>query len=968
MKKGLNMTANSKILQCFYGLAGFSLILLTGCLEGRGGVGADPNIVPTTTTTTVPSAVIQEVRKIVSVGAGQSFNSQTATRSDLEIDPVFKTPGVVYFDRSFAVSPVVGALKYASMNAQGAWDVEIVDTNSPRTAITNTCAGGANSANCIGALNVAWPAAAQAEFYDLAFFNYSVNAQPAVAYAYGTGGTGSPMTGKSIRFALRDSEGRWSIETAVTGAQIVSLTGGNGPALTTLEAPIRAVKMLVDDSNRAHLYAAVYSATATSSVLIYTMRTAAGTWTTPVAVTTTTPSTLTTVGAGVVFAAGTGVNQSGAAWCKYASGGSSTDGVNAILSFATVDNSPAASTQGFLIRCATANPNGSCATWQGLDFHSGCTGAAPCVTTTPASAAATANQFQRSDLAIDPNNGAIYLSYFTAAPSLTAPATLATGILATKSTYACDAGLSSTPWSAVRAHPTAANGTIGLNIATDGVSLILSNLVAAGATSAIVNKLPVAMAANFAVPADQATVEGTTGAYIGGSLRYDQDTGFFWGSYGALTGSAVGTAGNDLKVYGFTSAEVSNTAPPISISFVDQTNFVFQPTALPQMDAAKAPNGTVGYVYFYQEPGANPTLSKVYYGVRGGSSTAPTFGERVVSNSIVGATTFMNGLHPSLAYDSQSNPVVAFLDQGVAANSGFLMVARSANGGVGFSLDRVDGSTVATNNVGQFTSVDVSADDTIGVAYYDFSTGPTGQRLKFAKRTKNGGWRKYVVDGPGSTCSTTASSGIGRYAVMKWTSTGRPFIVYQSAETGVKSLKVAFATEAETSATYTWTCFLIDTAAQGSNPRGEGIDLVMHQGKPVIVHYDSGVGALRLVTCSAPDALVCGQAGASNFSGERPNYIIGAVQSIASKPSVQVTSSGKIVVAFHGPADQGLYVAFKSGSTWDLNPTLIEGSRTNFDSNLTGSHGVLLLNQDEEPLLFYRSAENYIRYYSKEID
>jgi hypothetical protein len=69
----------------------------------------------------------------------------------------------------------------------------------------------------------------------------------------------------------------WAIETAVTGTQILNLTtGAVGAQLATLEYPIKGLRMLVDDSNRVHLTFAIYAATQNNSVLVYTMRTAAG--------------------------------------------------------------------------------------------------------------------------------------------------------------------------------------------------------------------------------------------------------------------------------------------------------------------------------------------------------------------------------------------------------------------------------------------------------------------------------------------------------------------------------------------------------------------------------------------------------------------------------------------------------------------------------------------------------------------
>lgn len=957
-------------------LLGAAIVSLSACKTEN--VAQGITVVSTPTPTPTPTTVT-DVKRTVSVGAGVNFNSMTASWSEMALNPINHTPAVVYYDRSALISPVAGALKYAEMDTYGNWNIEVIDANTGTAA--QTCGGGATSANCIGAPNVAVPTATQAQVYDVKFLTTASTARPVIAYAYGTGGTTSSTSGKSIRLAEKGTDGTWTITTAVLGAQIVSLTTASvGPQLITLEYAIKGVRLLVDDSNRLHLYFGVYAATANNSAYAYTMRKTDGTWTTPVAITTTTAptTTLAFVGGAPTYAAGTGMVHSGAAWCKYNSGGSSANGVGAILSIGTTDNTPAASTQGYLLRCATANSDGSCATWQGLDFHAGCAGSAPCVTTTPVSSAAAANMFAKSDIAIDPVTGKIFLSTFYSAPSLTSPMTAATGIISTQSPAACDSGLSTTAWATVRGHPTAAQGTLSLKVAADGTNFYMASMSGAAGSSLILNKQTSALSANWNTTPDQITVEATA-ATVSGGFVYDSTTSVLWGSYGALTGAAAGAVGQDLKVFGGYSADINTTTGILNNWYVDQTNTVTQTTAVPMLDAAIAPNGTVGYTYFYQEPGAAPGVnSHLYYGVRGGTTLAPVFGEKIVSSAIQGLTTFTNGAHPSLAFDNNSNPVISFLDNGTVANMGYLMVARSNNGGVSFSLDRVDGSAAATNLVGQHSTVAVSTNNTLGVSYYDFSTGgTTGQRLKFAKREKNGAWRRYVVDGPGSAgtngCATTTTSTTGLYSHVRWTSAGLPVIVYQSAIAGVKYLRLAYATEAETSATYTWTCMTIDSTSQGTNTRGEGIDFYLDStDNPYIVHLDQGVGAVRYVSCPAGTGVTaCAQAGASSFVGERLNYIIGTVTSIVNKPSVRVDSSGNVYVSFYSAADQGLYIATKTAGTsggWGTSAEAIETpvQGTTYTSG-AGQYASMMLNSSNKPMVIYRSLENWVKYFSREV-
>lgn len=941
-----------------------ALLPLLGCKSNNSASGITITPTPTTQTTTTTT----NVKRIVSVGAGLNFNAQTGSWSEMAMNPTTSMPGVVYYDRSATVGAVAGALKFASMDAQGHWQVEVVDAN------TGSAACGSATAFCIGAPNVAVPTASQPQIYDVKFLSTGL---PVIVYAYGT------TTNKSLRLAEKASDGTWTVSTILTSAQLTSLST-TGFVTSVLEYSIKGIRLLVDSSDRLHLYFGIYAATTvTNSRFAYLMRKADDTWTTVTEVSSATPSTMAAasfVGAGVTFAAGTGVTQIGAAWCKYNNGTAvdqSTNGLGAVLSVGFTDNTPVASTQGVILKCSAVDSDGACTTWNGLDFHAGCAGSAPCVTTTPAFGTSS-NAFARSDLAIDPLTGKIFLSSYYAAPSLTAPVTAATGIVSTHSPLTCDSTLTTAAWATVRAHPTAGQGTLGLKVGTDGSNVYMASLTAATGTSYVVNKASLTsglMTANWAAT-DQVTVEATTNT-IGGGFLVDSTTSLIWGSYGALTAGAAGAVGQDLKVYNTYPADISSTTGFVNNQYVDQTNFVYQTTAVPQLDAAMAPNGTIGYAYYYQEAGTAGPNSHLYYGIRGGTSLAPAFGEKLVSNSINGATTFTNGSHPSLTYNSESNPVISFLDLGVAANAGYLMLATSSNSGTSFSLDRVDGSAVTTNKVGQYSSVKISSSGTTGISYYDFSTGATGQRLKFAKKLKTGGWRRYVVDGPGSAgtngCTTTATSTTGVYSQFLWSSGGKPVIVYQSAASGVKSLRLAYATESEDSATYTWTCLTLDTTSQATNVRGEGIDFTLDSSdKPHIVHFDQGVGAMRYVSCpNQSDVMTCAAAGATAFSGERLNYFTGSITSISSKPSVRVDSSGKVFVAFYSAADQGLYIASKSAGTsggWDATAEALElpTSGVTYTSS-AGQHAVMNLNSSGQPLIFYRSLENWLKYYSREI-
>ncbi|MBL7670733.1 MAG: hypothetical protein JNM39_09610 [Bdellovibrionaceae bacterium] len=236
-------------------------LTLSGCSSGSS---SSSVVAPTPT----PTPTYTDVKKVVTTGAGLNFNGSTGSWSEMNIDPISHTPDVVYYDRTAVISPVVGALKYGHMTSTGAWVVEVVDSNAPITLPTNTCGGGATSAACIGAPNVAVPTS-PFQIYDIKHLVTSGVSTPVIAYVYGSGGASSSTTGKSVRLAVRNSSGVWVIETAVTGAQILNATVGSvGPQLATLEYPIKGLRLLVDDSNRIHLVFGVYAATANNSVYL----------------------------------------------------------------------------------------------------------------------------------------------------------------------------------------------------------------------------------------------------------------------------------------------------------------------------------------------------------------------------------------------------------------------------------------------------------------------------------------------------------------------------------------------------------------------------------------------------------------------------------------------------------------------------------------------------------------------------
>ncbi|MEK6773021.1 MAG: hypothetical protein AABY64_03695 [Bdellovibrionota bacterium] len=884
--------------------------------------------------TTLPSSgsgttgVLTDVKRIVTTGKGLNFNNQVGGPSEIKLHPTTKLPSVVYYDKTQQVgtstSPA-GALKYAYMDSSGNWNVEIVDGN--------TGSGGCGSATgyCIGAPNVAAPAFAngQPQMFDMQFSAGvgGTTPTPYIIYAYGT------TTAKSIRIATRNmTTGQWTIADAVPTSSLA------GYATATLEYSIKGIRLVFDASDRPHVYFARYPvAVASVSFVYYTMRLSAGTWTTPVS------TTISIATAGAAAAAPVGVTQAGAVQC----------GLNdrTIISYGVADGTPATSYQPQVTRCSAVDANGTCTAWTNLDLITGCAG-----TCFSAMAAATTNAGQRSDLTIDPvTNKIIFAMYSTAIPATTAVAAIQPGV------NDCQA-FSTTAWSAQTA--AAVNyGSFGVKVLASTSNVYLA-LMDGTAFTARLAQTSASLASAFTA-GNTLLVETSATAVDGAGIAYDSTTDSLWATYATLSTAAAGVVGSDLRAaVAFTSDIVSTGT--ISTTTIDQTLNSFPATAAPVLSAAKAPNGTIGYAYFYNEPGATAGVnSHLYYGVRGGPVSAPVFGDNLVYNALQGAGANLIGSHPSLAYDSASNPVITFLDAGTApANTGALMIARSSSGGAYFSVDRVDGIG-ATPTVGRFNSVDLTSTDVVGISYYDYTAG--NLRLKFARKgASSSAWKKYIVDGlSGGTCTGTVDA--GSYSSFKWTSDGRPVIVYQATVGSIKTLRIAYATEASTSATYTWSCLSLDTSGQGVNARGEGIDFVLDANNvPHIVHFDSTVGGMRYITCGSAIS-TCMSTGVSAFTAEQIE-LTGTVTVISSRPSIKVDSSGKRWVSFYGQAYGAIRLSTKASgaSSWSIEQLETNNSGSSFVSG-AGQYGNLIINSSGYPMLFYRSLENWVRYFSREL-
>lgn len=896
-------------------LAALFVLSLAACDKG-----SDTTTVIVSSPTNSATSV-GDIKKIVTVGAGINFNNLTGGYVAMALHPTLHAPAIVYYDRTQQVVPgaPAGALKFASMDSLGNWSVEIVDSNY------GTGACGSATAYCIGAQNIA--SANFPQTFDIAYIpaTSTVAAYPMVVYAQGN----NTATGKRIRSAVRNpSTGRWSITDAVPSSSLPSTL-----AVTVIEHPLKGLRLIVDNEGRPHLYFGLYETVSANSRLKYTMRKTDGTWTALASVSATGYNF---VNATFTYNGTSGLTQSGGALCPASD--------MAVLAFPSSDNTPTTTggaNQPWILRCTAVDTAGTCTAWAGLDLITGCAGI--CLTGT-AMTAATTNAGNRSDLSIDPTTGKVVYGVY----STTVPTTqTVTAVQASADTCS---SFSTTAWT-TQAFPTASQGVSGFRMASSNANALMFSTAAAGASTQVHRSTFSPLAAW--TTANTTTVETAAASLVGG-FAFDSSNSLLWGAYSVTTAGAAGSVGNDVKVFASYESDIATPGGIANTWTVDQSLSVFPSTAAPVLDAGIAPNGTVGYTYFYTELGTTGPNSHLYYGVKGGPANAPVFGEKIVYNSAQGATTNLVGQHPSLTYDSGSNPLIAFYDAGVSGQ-GLLMLAHSSNGGVSFAVEKVDGATTG-NNVGTYSSVQIAANGNIGISYYD----TTNFGLKFAKKSPTGAWRRFSVDGPTGSCA--AGTTAGAFSRLRWTSANKPIIAYQATISGVKYLRLAFGEPDATASTYAWTCMTVDSTGQASNARGEGIDFALDSSDRIyIAHQDSTVARIRYLSCDST---------ATTCSAEVVESV-GSIVVNQSRPAIALDSNKKIYIAYYNTADQGLYLKSKeSSSTTSFQYIAGEAIEVPVDgalyTNPAGQYADLVINSANGPMIFYRSLENWVKFFSRE--
>ncbi|MBX9769657.1 MAG: esterase, partial [Bdellovibrionales bacterium] len=446
--------------------------------------------------------------------------------------------------------------------------------------------------------------------------------------------------------------------------------------------------------------------------------------------------------------------------------------------------------------------------------------------------------------------------------------------------------------------------------------------------------------------ATPASIDTTTVAREGLALNISNTNDQVFVSYARLPGAVAGAIGNDIVLAtGATTDVVSGGNLIFAQSIVDNLPDLFPATAVPSMSTATAPNGMIGYTYFYQD--ATVADAKLYYGVRAGPKTDPVFPSQFVTSHQESAAAAFVGTYPSLVYNLKSQPIIAYYN---GQNKSLDVAVSQMNSG--FSIVTVDDH--ASDDLGQFPSAAVKG-STIGVSYHD----ATATGLKFARFSPNTGWKRFAVDGMLGTGSCgNAASNAGKFSSLKFTSDGRPVIAYQFDG----KLRVAYAPEAPTSATYTWNCLTIDS---NGNIRGEGIALALSSTNQIhIAHFDASLGSVRY-SSSTGDIASALATGSGAFNSENIDNT-GITSSIVSTPGIALTSTGVVYVSYFSDSYHGLALANRdSAGTWtkeyvDVVPAPYPTAQ--------GQNTALTLSSSELPIVFYRSNENWIKYFGREYD
>ncbi|MBK9035669.1 MAG: hypothetical protein IPL61_31205 [Myxococcales bacterium] len=293
------------------------------------------------------------------------------------------------------------------------------------------------------------------------------------------------------------------------------------------------------------------------------------------------------------------------------------------------------------------------------------------------------------------------------------------------------------------------------------------------------------------------------------------------------------------------------------------------------------------------------------------------------------------GTHSDVAVGPLGDAVVS----AYAQNHGDLVVARhSGNGRIPDEawefVDGVPDGPVALPNstvrggifepgpdVGLYTSVAVTATDTIMVSYYDRETGS----LKFASKPRDGAWSNHVVEqgtGPSVnpeiggeqaglyTAITVGDDGIPGIAYYAKTSQGGNIVSAEGRYAKASTPNPASAGDWDTMTIDSMTLPPTDPAMPDPYPLPAGIGLFVESardaaGNPVVAYYDRENGDLKVATWAG-----------SGFAA--PTVMAGAAADSGWYPSVAVDGAGTVHVAYQGADHDDVFYKNSMTNTQEL--------------------------------------------------
>lgn len=245
---------------------------------------------------------------------------------------------------------------------------------------------------------------------------------------------------------------------------------------------------------------------------------------------------------------------------------------------------------------------------------------------------------------------------------------------------------------------------------------------------------------------------------------------------------------------------------------------------------------------------------------------------------------------------TDGSPAVAFYDRDDDA-LGFA-IGHLSGDTVSWSYEKVDSypdeNGLNAGDSGKYASMAVASDGTVWVAYQD----STNKALKAAKRSTQGTWEIFGVDGGGGS-----KPGAGYWASLALDSSGNPVIAHADYERGALRVSRYNGSGFSSEEVYVGEDYVpADTAEEAqTGSAGEYAKLLIVDGTEYVAFYDRGWGALRLATHSG---------------GAWSTEIVDNNLNVGTWPDL-LWSGGKLYIAYQDVTNQDLRLAVGTPGHFD---------------------------------------------------